>query len=199
MNAPPGFLEFLLCIPWHQLPQLQPLVSKAAEQQEQADQLLAQLVINEQERQLLVDMPIHPRLMQTVLGFLYKSEYANSLPPLLRPQQMLQDITPPHVSNNGNEQLGLAAANAAARSHHGIMLDTVAALLDGATALHCAAIRGNPAGVHHLLRCDADPTRQTAAGESAVELVPVCGCLNKDTRLRQCNCLTAAEQEVGMP
>ena len=53
--------------------------------------------------------------------------------------------------------------------------ETVAAVLDGATPLHCAALRGNPAQVDHLLYCGADPTTLTAAGERPIELVPVCG------------------------
>ena len=43
--------------------------------------------------------------------------------------------------------------------------ETVASLLDGATPLHCAAIRGNPAQVDHLLLCGADPLLPNAAGE----------------------------------
>jgi hypothetical protein len=44
--------------------------------------------------------------------------------------------------------------------------DAVAALLDGATPLHCAALRGNPAQVDHLLLCGADPLLPNAAGEN---------------------------------
>eukprot|EP00878_Enallax_costatus_P014166 GHUV01014815.1.p1 GENE.GHUV01014815.1~~GHUV01014815.1.p1 ORF type:complete len:1261 (+),score=458.53 GHUV01014815.1:316-4098(+) len=197
MNAPPGFLEFLLCIPWRQLPQLYPTASQSAEQQDQADQLLAQLAVDEQERKLLVNMPIHPQLMQTVLGFLYRPEYADSLPPLLRPEHLPQDRTQQHVNGSGSQQSGpVAAGKGAVRACHVVVLDTVAALLDGATPLHCAAIRGNPAGVHHLLQCGGDPMRETAAGELPIELVPVCGCYNKETKQRQCHCLSAAEQEV---
>lgn len=46
--------------------------------------------------------------------------------------------------------------------------EAVAALLDGATPLHCAAIRGNPAQVDHLLLCGADPLLPNAAGERGV-------------------------------
>lgn len=56
-----------------------------------------------------------------------------------------------------------------------VTLETVTALLDGAVPLHCAALRGNPAQVDHLLYCGADATIRTAAGELPVEMVPVCG------------------------
>lgn len=56
-----------------------------------------------------------------------------------------------------------------------VVRETVAAVLDGATPLHCSALRGNPAQVDHLLYCGAVPTCKTAAGELPIELVPVCG------------------------
>ena len=50
----------------------------------------------------------------------------------------------------------------------------VAALLDGATPLHAAALRGNPAQIDHLLFCKANPMARTAAGDCPLELVPTC-------------------------
>ena len=50
----------------------------------------------------------------------------------------------------------------------------VAALLDGATPLHAAALRGNPAQIDHLLFCKANPMARTAAGDCPLELVPPC-------------------------
>ncbi len=55
--------------------------------------------------------------------------------------------------------------------------EAVAALLDGATPLHCAAIRGNPAQVDHLLLCGADPLLPNTAGER-LGLVRV-GCVSE--------------------
>ena len=52
--------------------------------------------------------------------------------------------------------------------------NAIAALLDDATPLHAAALRGNPAQIDHLLFCKADPMARTAAGDSPLELVPVC-------------------------
>lgn len=180
MNAPPGFLEFLLCIPWRQLPLLYPAVSSSAEQQD-PEQLLAHLAVDEQERKLLVNMPIHPKLVRPVLEFMYRPEHSASVPPLLQPQALAGS-----QASSGKQQCTADAA----------LLEAAEALLDGATALHCAAIRGNPAGVHHLLQCGADPTLLTAAGETALESVPVCGCVNMQTGRRQCICLSAGEQEV---
>jgi hypothetical protein len=68
------------------------------------------------------------------------------------------------------------------------------ALLDGATPLHCAALRGNPAQVDHLLYCGADPTRKTAVGDLPLQLVPRCG--GYSSGVRMCTCLGPAEQEV---
>lgn len=188
MNAPPGFLEFLLCIPWRQLPQLYPAVSGTAEQQH-SEKLLAHLAVDEQERKLLVNMPIHVKLVRPVLEFMYSPEHADSVPPLLRPQHQ--------VGSSCKQQGAAGSSHSAACTASTSLIDTAAALLDGATSLHCAAVRGNPAGVHHLLQCGADPTLRTAAGELPLQLVPVCGCINKQSGLRQCNCLSVAEQEVS--
>jgi len=56
----------------------------------------------------------------------------------------------------------------------GTTRSAVAALLDGATPLHAAALRGNPAQIDHLLFCKADPMARTAAGDYPFELVPIC-------------------------
>lgn len=40
LNSPPGFLEFLLCIPWPRLPELYPRNAEAA-----PEELLAQLQV----------------------------------------------------------------------------------------------------------------------------------------------------------
>lgn len=56
----------------------------------------------------------------------------------------------------------------------GTTCSAVAALLDGATPLHAAALRGNPAQIDHLLFCKADPMARTAAGDYPFELVPIC-------------------------
>ena len=76
-----------------------------------------------------------------------------------------------------------------------VTLETVAALLDGATPLHCAALRGNPAQVDHLLYCGADATVRTTAGELALELVPICGDRVAGGQ-RACRCMAATDQEV---
>lgn len=55
-----------------------------------------------------------------------------------------------------------------------ISRSAVAALLDEATPLHAAALRGNPAQIDHLLFCKANPMARTAAGDLPFELVPQC-------------------------
>ena len=54
-------------------------------------------------------------------------------------------------------------------------VELVAALLDQATPLHCAALRGNPGQVDYLMYLGADPYRMTAAGDLALDLIPLCG------------------------
>ncbi len=83
-----------------------------------------------------------------------------------------------------------------------VVRETVAAVLDGATPLHCAALRGNPAQVDHLLYCGADPTIKTAAGELPIEQVPVCGGgasasgASASASQRCCRCMGPNDQEV---
>lgn len=77
----------------------------------------------------------------------------------------------------------------------GVTVESVAALLDGATPLHCAAIRGNPAQVDHLLYCGANPTVRTTAGDLPIELVPVCW-EKGQSGARICHCMRQKEQEV---
>lgn len=190
MNAPPGFLEFLLCIPWQQLPQLYPIAGSSTGSA-YSEQLLEHLAVDEQERLLLVNMPIHPELLQPVVQFMYRPGHADSVPPMLRPGSLLHKQRP-------EDSISLEfGGSCTACSAAGNELDTASALLDGATSLHCAAIRGNPASVHHLLHCGADPTLRTAAGYTALELVPVCGGISQQTGARQCKCLGPAEQEVS--
>ena len=50
----------------------------------------------------------------------------------------------------------------------------VAALLDGATPLHCAALRANPQLVQLLLSFKAQPLVTSAAGDMPIQLVPMC-------------------------
>lgn len=69
---------------------------------------------------------------------------------------------------------------------------SAAALLDGATPLHCAALRGNPSAVDHLLFCGADTHSRTAAGDLTLELVPVCSSSTAPIPKRVCRWVSAA-------
>lgn len=53
---------------------------------------------------------------------------------------------------------------------HQVNRDMVAALLDGATPLHCAAIRGSPTQIEHLVSHGADLYIPTAAGALTIML-----------------------------
>ena len=69
----------------------------------------------------------------------------------------------------------LLPASESAAAWRQLLVRVAEALLDGSTPLHCAALRGNPAQVDYLLLAGADPLLHNAAGELALELVPVCG------------------------
>ncbi|GLI59507.1 hypothetical protein VaNZ11_001399 [Volvox africanus] len=155
MNAPAGFLEFLLCVPWRKLSQLYPKTPNLAARSDSIDKLVSNLQVTDEERRKLVNTRIDPALMGTVLDFLYKDKHADSVPPMLQ-------LTPVNPLQPDDKSAPL------------VVRETVAAVLDGATPLHCAALRGNPAQVDHLLYCGAEPTLKTASGELPIELVPVC-------------------------
>ncbi len=74
-----------------------------------------------------------------------------------------------YMRGKGEHSLHVLQADA-----RGTTRSAVAALLDGATPLHAAALRGNPAQIDHLLFCKADPMARTAAGDYPFELVPIC-------------------------
>ncbi len=166
MNAPPGFLEFLLCVPWTRLPQLSP----AAGSRSPVSALMSELCLDAAERCVLVNERIQPALLSPLLEFLYRPEHVDCVPPLLRPE-------PGHGAPTPD------------------LLQSAAALLDGATPLHCAALRGNPAQVQQLLLCRADPTLRTMAGLLPMQLVPQCHRL-PGVGDACCSCLGPKEQQV---
>jgi len=162
MNAPPPFLEFLLRIPWQKIDKLQ-------QNSGNQEWIQEQLEIPDALRKELVNTPIHPSLIPTLLEFIFSESYQDSLPPNLRPPT--EPIQQSHFEHVG-------------------------ALLDGAGPLHCAAIRGNPAQVDHLLYCGADPTSKTAPGDLPLQLVPYCGERQQETNQRMCHCMNERDQEV---
>ncbi|KAK9821741.1 hypothetical protein WJX81_001109 [Elliptochloris bilobata] len=133
--------------------------------------LMAKLTVTDTERRRLAKARLAEPLLGELVRFVLRPEVADSLPPLAR----LPGAAP------GEEA------------------DALAALLDGATPLHCAAIRGNPAQVDHLLFCGADVAAATAAGETAAELVPLCGdrgAAGQPPGQRACRCMSAADGQV---
>lgn len=194
MNAPPGFLEFLLCIPWKKLSQLY-------SRDESTDQLLLELHVSPVERRQLVNMKLDRLLLPVVLDFLYHPAHIDSVPPMLQlyAAQAEVGLSSSSTDRQGGQERGLACSTCTNCGHtietHAT-LETVAAVLDGVTPLHCAAIRGNPAQVKHLLDSGAIACARSAAGELPIELVPVCGERRPGSLLRQCHCLVASQQEV---
>jgi hypothetical protein len=104
MNAPPGFLEFLLCIPWHRLQQHeQPFTtstssssgSRCASGKQRGDSppttsssssssQVPHMQLDEQARRRLVNTHIHPALLAPLVDFLYRPVHADSVPPVLQ-------------------------------------------------------------------------------------------------------------------
>ncbi len=77
---------------------------------------------------------------------------------------------------------------------HAVTRETVAALLDGATPLHCATIRGSPLQIEHLVLHGADMHATTTAGEYPIELIPVCS--NSSAVGVMCQCMGPHDQQV---
>lgn len=173
LNAPPGFLEFLLCMPWAQLPEVYSDWGDAGRLTSSIASL--ELLSGPEQQSHLVNWPLGQGLVDCVMDFLYRDEYRDSLPPMmaLGPGEF--------VPGNG------VAAGPVQRAVH--------AMLDGATALHCAAARGNPAQVDHLLMCGADPLSRNAAGELPMELVPRCADPSSGLNATCC-CMGRGDQEA---
>lgn len=77
LNAPPGFLEFIICIPWRSLGELYPRPAAM-------EDVIGQLDMPPADKRRLVNTPIHPLLMPPVLDFLFTDSYAAGLPPLFQ-------------------------------------------------------------------------------------------------------------------
>lgn len=75
LNAPPGFIEFLLCTPWHQMDLIQ--VGSDLES------LLGVVDITTAQRTQVVNTPLDPHLVPVLMDFIYQDRYLPSLPPLL--------------------------------------------------------------------------------------------------------------------
>ena len=211
MNAPPGFLEFLLCVPWTDLGALYSLTGggsdlvdfgpaaglgfdcgvdfdlttaeglTAALEEAEAELLAAagpaamppavppqplvpELRVSSEERTELVNLRLDPALMDCLLDFLYREEYQESLPPMIRLAEPA-DAALRGLGGEAGADGGGGGCEDISCGGPWVTREVVAALLDGATPLHCAAIRGNPAQVDHLLMCGADPLAPNAAGE----------------------------------
>jgi hypothetical protein len=211
MNAPPGFLDFLLSVPWAELG---PLYLERDAGAAGSELVIPQLMVSPEQRAALVNQRLEAALLECVLDFLYRQascccggkaacsthtaiavlltllshtqrcghmvcsadaaavvsclmhfrllacrdQQLDSLPPMIR----LSGPASPHEQQQQQQQQQQHSVG----SHvGGVTRETVAAVLHGATPLHCAAIRGNPALVDHLLLCGADPLLTSAAGE----------------------------------
>ncbi|KAK9816451.1 hypothetical protein WJX72_000489 [[Myrmecia] bisecta] len=170
LDAPANFLEALLSVPWSDVCQPRPVEDGGVQGPP------SQAAVSTEERKLLVNTPIQSPLLECMLDVLFKSSYADWLPPILQ-------LSP--ASEDG--------------SRKAVTRESVAALLDGATSLHCAAVQASPTQVEHLLFCGADPLMRTSAGELALELVPVCAPAPKsaaaaDTPGATCYCSGTAQR-----
>ncbi|KAA6429320.1 MAG: hypothetical protein FRX49_00715, partial [Trebouxia sp. A1-2] len=83
LNAPPSFLEFLLCVPWQHLGELYPRTDMDSTE-------LPQITLNEADRRLMANLPLQSDYLCCVLDFIYrythnrKFYFMESLPVQLR-------------------------------------------------------------------------------------------------------------------
>lgn len=75
LNAPPGFIEFLLCTPWHQMD----LIHAGSD----LESLLGVINISTAQRTQVVNTPLAAHLVPVLVDFAYQDRCLPSLPPLL--------------------------------------------------------------------------------------------------------------------
>lgn len=75
LNAPPGFLEFIICIPWRRLAELYPRPLAM-------EQLIGTLDVPAEEKRRMVNRPVHARLTPTLLDFIFNGGHGAGLPPM---------------------------------------------------------------------------------------------------------------------
>ena len=75
LNVPPGFIEFLLCTPWHQMSVIQA--------GSDLESLLGVVNITTEQRTEAVNKPLPDYLVPVLTSFIYQDCYLSSLPPVL--------------------------------------------------------------------------------------------------------------------
>jgi hypothetical protein len=75
LNAPPGFIEFLLCSPWSQMH----VLNIGGDLKTQ----LGAINITSEQRQEVVNTRLPDHVLPIILGFIYQEQYEMSLPPML--------------------------------------------------------------------------------------------------------------------
>lgn len=96
LNAPPGFIEFLLCTPWHQMD----LIQAGSD----LESLLGVVDITTAQRTQVVNTPLASHLISVLMDFIYQDRHLASLPPMLI-------ITHDEQGNTTQPQQPLAPAN----------------------------------------------------------------------------------------
>lgn len=75
LNAPPGFVEFLLCTPWSQID----LLCNSSD----AKEAIGAINITNEQRRAIVNTRIPDHLLPVVMAFIYQPRFEVSLPPML--------------------------------------------------------------------------------------------------------------------
>ena len=129
LNASVGFLECILSTPW------------------------TEIKFSEEERRRMVNLPLQTYLLDTVLDFIYRPEFATTLPPLLRCSSSDDLVSSGATSAECNRHLrgasietfGCLTTDMSVQDlpRTPVTRALVAAVLDGGTALHFAAARGS--------------------------------------------------------
>ncbi|KAL4537181.1 hypothetical protein Ndes2437B_g08332 [Nannochloris sp. 'desiccata'] len=165
LDAPPGFLKFLLCLPWFQFTDLYATLGDAplsATTPTDTPRLHLATPTEDEKFRLVNCQLLDERLLDCIMDFLYINTRSNEIP-----------VLPPLMCLFENEYVPQNGAEA------GKLQKAIYVQLQGCTPLHCAAMRGNPALVDALLTAGADPLVKNGLGQVAMELVPKCCGSNK--------------------
>ena len=156
LDGPLAFIDFLLCIPWRDMPQVLAFYQGTNPTEEVLSSFGKRIgpCTRKEKHHLVASSLDAPVLLDALMNFLFDDARARYLPPLLT--SGLHHF----VHGNGYEACDAQRA--------------VASVLDGATPLHCAALAGNDRHMRRLLDAGANPLVRNRSGETPLELVPHC-------------------------
>ncbi|CAG9465038.1 unnamed protein product [Pedinophyceae sp. YPF-701] len=162
LGAPVGFLDFLLSVPWHELSQLRGSADVAAQHSGgvllpmgSAGGRTGPSTAVRAGARAVANTPLDPVLETPIIEFLFAPERRAMIPPSMQ----LTEWAGAYETDWPSDKIENA---------------TVHAMLDGATLLHCAAIRGSAALVRRVLQYGGNVSARNTANELPIHCVPNC-------------------------